>query len=111
MTVLKLLPVIVSFLLMGAHFLRGGHMFYVVLCVLFIGVLFVRRPLAARLVQAALVLATVEWIHTTFVFASVRIEQGQPYFRLVLILGGVVFFTLASTLVFFSKGLKERYSL
>ncbi len=111
MTVLKLLPVIVSFLLIGAHFLRSGHMFYVVLCVLFIGLLFVRKPLAAWLVQAALVLATVEWIHTVFVFASVRIEQGKPYFRLVLILGVVAFFTLASTLVFFLKSMKERYSL
>lgn len=107
----QLTPVVISFLLMGAHFLRSGHLFFVALSFVFIGLLFVKRPLIARLVQVILVLATVEWIYTAFVFASLRMENGLPWIRLVIILGGVALFTLASAGVFFLKTQKERYSL
>jgi uncharacterized membrane protein HdeD (DUF308 family) len=108
---IQLTPVVISFILMGAHFLRSGHLFFVVLSLVFIGFLFVKRPIIARLVQAALVLATVEWIYTAFVFVSIRMENGLPWVRLMIILGVVACFTLASTGVFFLKTQEDRYSL
>lgn len=108
---LQLLPVGISFLLIGAHFLRSNDLFFVGLSLLCIGLLFVKKPLIARLIQVVLVLATVEWIYTTYLFASMRIESGLPYVRLVIILGAVACFTLASAGVFFLKTQKERYRL
>ena len=111
LTGIQLTPVIISFLLMGAHFLRSGHLFFVALSLLFIGLLFVKRPIVARLIQVVLVLATVEWIYTTYGFVSFRMAQGLPWMRLMIILGVVACFTLASAGVFFTKTQKERYSL
>ncbi|MDA0708590.1 MAG: hypothetical protein O3B73_00100 [bacterium] len=107
----QLTPVGISFLLIGAHFLRSGHVFFVLLSILFIGLLFVKRPMVARLVQFGLLLATCEWIQTTFAFVSIRMENGLPWIRLMIILGSVACFTLVSAGVFFLKTQKERYGL
>ena len=111
LTGIQLTPVIISFLLMGAHFLRSGHLSFVALSLVFIGLLFVRRPIMARLIQVVLLLATLEWIYTTYIFVSIRIAHGQPWVRLAVILGVVACFTLASAGVFFTKTQKERYLL
>ena len=109
-TGLQLTPVVISCLLMGAHFLRSGHIFVTAFCVLFIGVLFIRRPMAARAVQVGLVLAAGEWVYTTFVLASSR-GPGEPWVRLVVILGAVTLFTLGAACMFFLRTLKGRYGL
>ena len=51
---LLLLPASLSALVLGAHFLRRDDLGLVVACLLLVGLLFVRRPWAARLVQLAL---------------------------------------------------------
>lgn len=108
---LQILPVGISLLLIGAHFLRSGDLVLMGLSVVCIGLLFVKKPLIARLTQVVLVLATVEWIYTTYVFASIRMENGLPYVRLVIILSVVVCLTLSSACVFFLKTQKDRYQL
>jgi len=108
---LQLLPVGISLLLIGAHFLRSNDLLLVGLSLMCIGLLFVKKPLIARLIQVVLVLATIEWIYTTYVFASIRIESGLPYIRLVIILGMVACLTLGSAGVFFLKTQKDRYRL
>lgn len=108
---LQLIPVVLSLILIGAHFLRSGDLVWVGLSVVCIGLLFVKMPWVARLMQVVLVLATVEWIYTTYVFASMRMANGMPWVRLVIILGVVSAFTLCSAGVFFFKTQKERYRL
>lgn len=108
---LQLLPVGISLLLIGAHFLRRGDLILVGLSLVCMGFLFVKKPFFARLIQVVLVLATVEWIYTTYVFASIRMENGLPYVRLVIILSVVACLTLSSAGVFFLKTQKDRYQL
>ncbi len=108
-TLFQLLPVIISALLAAAHFLRSGTHVLFAISLLTPFVLLIRRPLSVRIVQAALVLATLEWIRTVFVLASVRARAGTSSTRLVIILAAVACFTLASALVFYSKTLRERY--
>ena len=107
----QLLPVIVSFLLIGAHYLRSGNHVMVALSLVLPAGLFIRHPLPARLVQLALFLSAVEWGRTAFILVSVRSEAGLDWNRLVIILGTVVFFTFASIFLFFLKPLKDRYRL
>ena len=110
-TFITILPVIISALLIGAHFLRSMHYIVVISCMALPLVLIVRHPVSVRIVQAGLVLATIEWIRTTIVLASMRAEMGLPWMRLVIILGIVACFTFSSVFVFFTKTLKERYGL
>lgn len=109
MNFIRLLPVILSSWLLGAHFLRGWHIPIVALFALLPLLLLVRKQWVARMFQVALVIGALEWIRTTIEFTRVRLEMGEPWMRMVIILGVVALFTAASGLVFQSRGLRERY--
>lgn len=111
MNALKLLPVILSVLLLGAHFYRAGWLVLTGLCVVLLFLLFLRKPWVPRLFQAVLLLGAAEWFRTLYVFASMRIAFGEPWTRLALILGGVALFTALSALVFQARRLKAFYGL
>ncbi len=111
MNFLRLLPVILSFLLLGAHFYRAGWVALTALCVAALFLLFLRKPWVPRLFQAALLLGAVEWFRTLYVFAAMRIAWDEPWTRLALILGAVSLFTALSALVFQGRRLKDFYGL
>lgn len=111
MNFLRLLPVILSLLLLGAHFSRHNLGLLIVVPLVLLGLLFLREPWVARLVQWVLAFASLEWLRTAVVLALQRQHQGMPWGRSAVILGTVCVFTLASTLVFRSAGLRERYRL
>ena len=107
----QLIPVIISMLLIGAHFLRSGNLLFVAVSLLLIFGLFIRHPLSARIMQSALFLSTAEWVRTVFVLISIRSNVGLSWTRLALILGAVAFISFASMFVFYSKTLRNRYRL
>jgi len=112
MTFVRLVPVVLSTLLLGAHFFRAGLTLLAVLIVLFPVVLLVKRAWAARLTQFVLFLGGIEWVRTLLVFAAGRREMGQPWTRLAVILGTVALFTVGSGLLFSLSGdLRKRYGL
>ncbi len=97
--------------MLAAHFLRAGNLFLVIAILLLPFGLFIRKAVVVRLIQVALIFGAIEWMRTTFLLAALRIQNNLPWVRLVVILGLVALFTLASTLVFLSKTLKRRYGL
>lgn len=107
--VLLYVPVVLSILVLGAHFLRFGNWFGVFAALLLIALLFVRRPWVARLMQVVLVLGTLEWLRTMYELARLRALQGEPYGRMLVILGIVAAVTFCSALLFQSKALKKIY--
>jgi hypothetical protein len=111
MTALSFLPVVLSFLLMAVHFFRSGELLWVAVCLLLNGLLLVRRAWAARLMQLALLLGAVEWMRTGFHLAEARRTFGEPYARLVIILGAVALFTALAALLFQSRRLKVRFRI
>ena len=112
MTFVRLLPVILSSLLLGAHFFRAGLIFLAVLAVLFPCILLVKRAWVARLAQFVLVLGGIEWVRTLLVFVADRRETGQSWTRLAMILGTVALFTIGSGLLLTLAGaLRNRYGL
>jgi len=111
MNAFKLIPVIVSGLLLGAHFARSGLYPLVVVSLAFPALLLVRRRWAARLVHVILVVGALEWIRTLLVLAGQRREAGKPWTRLAIILVVVAVFTACSALVFCWDSLKKRYGL
>ena len=106
---LQLLPVVISLIVLGAHFLRSGSVVMVAITLVVLGLLFVRRLWAARTIQAALLLGAVEWVRTLTRLAAWRAQEGQPALRLVLILGSVALLTGLSALVFRSARLRSWF--
>jgi hypothetical protein len=104
--VLRLIPVILSSMLLAAHFFRTGSS---VLSLAAIGLpflLLVRQPWAARTVQLALVLGGLEWLRAAWGYVQQRMALGEPWTRLLVILSVVALFTWASALVFRSRRLQ-----
>jgi hypothetical protein len=111
MNLVRLTPVFLSVLLLGAHFFRAGQPVLVLLALIVPLVLSVRRPWAVRIVQIELIIGAIEWIRTTFILAMARESLGLPWSRLVVILGSVTLLTLFSVLVFESDSLRKRYEV
>jgi hypothetical protein len=98
MQAVRLAPVIVSFVVLAAHFARAGETALAVTVLLLPLLLVLRRRWGARAVELALVLGAIEWIRTTLSLVDLRRAHGLPWLRLVAILGAVAAVTLASAL-------------
>jgi len=109
MNFVRLLPVIMSMLLLAAHFYRAGHLILVVLIAASPLLLLIRALWIVRLIQVALILGGIEWIRTTIRLVLMRQTHNLPWERLAIILGSVAAFTILSSLVFKFKSLKARY--
>jgi hypothetical protein len=109
MNFLRLLPVIVSFVLLAAHFYRAELTLLVAACAFLPLLLFLRRPWVPQLFQGVLIIGALEWLRTLYMLAAMRIGLDQPWGRLALILGAVALFTALSGLVFNGHSLRARY--
>lgn len=111
MNIVRLIPVILSALLMAAHFSRADNFFLILLSLIAPFILLVRKPWAARAMQIALLLGALEWVRTLVVIARARLAVGEPWLRMAVILGVVALVTAGSALVFQTKALKTRYAI
>jgi hypothetical protein len=109
MNALRLLPVLLCFLLLAAHFHRAGQLLPTVACLGLPLLLLLRRGWVPRLFQVLLVLGALEWLRALYFFAGMRIAFDQPWGRLAVILGAVAAVTALSALVFQSAALRSRY--
>lgn len=109
MIFLRLLPVLLSFLLLGAHFYRAGQFWATGLCVVLPLLALLPRPWVPRLFQFLLLLGAVEWLRSLYTLAAMRIAWDQPWGRLAIILGAVALFTALCGFVFEHRKLKAHY--
>jgi len=106
-----LVPVVLAALLLAAHFYRAGDVALAALTLAALVLLSVRRPWAARALQAGLAIGAMEWLRTLAAFAAMRMASGQPYARLALILGAVALVTALAALAFETRAMRARYRL
>ena len=111
MNFLRLLPVFISFLVLAAHFLRAGQTAIVYALLVLLLLLFIRKSWVPWVIQLTLLLGAAEWVRTLISVAQVRIELGEPWTRMAIILGAVAMFTLLSGLVFRGRALRIRYNV
>lgn len=109
--VLLYFPIVLSLVVLGAHFMRYGDNIFVAVAALMIALLFVRQPWVARLAQVVLVLGALEWVYTLYGHIQLRAAMDQPYARMAIILGTVAAVTLCSALLFQAKELRKIYRL
>ena len=109
MMLLRLLPVILSLVVLAAHFSRHDVPVLVWVSLAVPLLLLVRRPWVPRLLRWLLVLGALEWMRTTTVLVSQRVTVGEEWLRMAAILVAVATATLLSTLVFRWSSVRERY--
>lgn len=109
MNLVRLLPVLISSVLIAAHFQRSGATIIACICLFITCLLFITRPWSVRIIQMLLILYALEWLRTLVNLVQIRLEYGLPWARLALILGGIALFTGLSTLVFRNPKLQKRF--
>lgn len=109
MNFFRLLPVILSSLLMSAHFFRVGQINLAGACIVILFLLLPKKPWVPRLFQVLLIAASLEWLRTLYMLVQMRIAFDQPWTRLAVILGTLALLTALSGLVFTGKSLRARY--
>jgi hypothetical protein len=100
-----------ALLLLGAHYFRAGSAPVAGLCAALVALLFVRTPWAARTVQVALAIGTLEWLRTAWTFAAARAAIDQPYARLLVILATVAAFTAVAAWIVGRRPLGQHFRL
>jgi hypothetical protein len=111
MNLLRLIPVILPFGLLAAHFSRANLFPLVIVSLAIPLLLLIRKAWAARSIQILLLLGALEWIRSMFGYIEVRKSIGEDWGRLAIILVTVALLTACSGLVFRGKSLKQRYKL
>lgn len=91
--------VVLSAVLLAAHFLRGGRVPLAIVAVLAPALLVIPRLAAARLLQALLGLGVLEWLRTLYHLVGERHALGLPSTRLAVILGCVALVTAVAALL------------
>jgi hypothetical protein len=106
---LRLTPVLLSFVLLAAHFSRHAVPFVPYLCLAIPLLLLVRKTWVPRLLQVLLAVGALEWLRTAFVLAGRRVDAGEPWIRMAVILGVVALLTAGSVALLQSDRVRQRY--
>lgn len=106
----RLIPVALSFFMMGAHYLRSGAIGLTVMCATAPLALLIKRNWIPKVFSALLCFIAYEWAMTAYKIWGVRAMMGMPATRMLVILAVVALFSAASALMFRTKKMKERYS-
>ncbi|MCU0663688.1 MAG: 4Fe-4S binding protein [Myxococcota bacterium] len=106
----RLIPAVLSMLLLSAHFLRQGELGLVATSLASLGLLLCRQRFVAHVFLVALPALSLLWVGEAAEIATVRMTLGQPWLRMAIILGAVAVLTALSGIAFLSTRLRERYS-
>ena len=90
---LRSIPAALAALLLAAHFYRASALVPAALCVAAIGLLFIRRRAALLAMRLGLAVGSIVWMVTAWRIARTRMNAGEPYIRMLAILGAVGLFT------------------
>ena len=109
MTFLLLLPAILSFLMLAAHWLRVDNPGLAGVTLALAVLLLVPRWWVVRIAQVVLGLAFVIWLLTIWGIIQDRMEEGKPWQRAALILLGVASLNLVAMALLGTRRLRNRY--
>lgn len=107
---LRLLPAILSALLLAAHFLRREAYLPALLILALLLILLVRKSWVLRFWQAILGLGALLWIDTTLSVLRVRQALGLPWGRMAVIMAAVLLLTIFSALWLENPRIKAFYN-
>lgn len=95
---LRILPFLLCSLLMAAHLFRANLLILMIISLLIPFVLIIKSKISLRIVQITLVIYSLEWIRTMISYVAERMENGDNWLRLAIILSVVALANLLSIL-------------
>ena len=107
--ILRLIPLIIAFLLLSAHFLRSGHLILAGVSILAPLLLLIKKRWMLLFIKWLDYSAAIVWIQTTFSLVQQRRIAGSPWIRMLLILSGVTVLTFCAGYLLNSDTVKRRY--
>lgn len=107
--ILRVILVVLSSILIGAHFLRHGNLILMLLCIAMPFLLLSRRRWVLIVMQCLLYGAALLWLFFMRVLVLQRMAEQMRFRGVIVILGSVAIFTLISGLLLNSRVMKERY--
>jgi len=119
MPYLLIIPAVMSFLVLAAHYLRdllgvGGptvmNIFLVGMSLAAPFLFFVRKRGMLWLIQLLLVMAAVVWVGTAWDLFRERVSEHRPFRAAMIILGSVAVWNVISAMVLFIPAIRRRYS-
>jgi hypothetical protein len=110
MTGLLLTPAVLSLLVLAAHFSRHDVPVLPWVCVALPLLLIVRRPWVPRVMQLVLVVGAIEWLRTTVMLVGQRMDAGDPWLRMAVILIVVALVAAGSALLLETRRIRRRYA-
>lgn len=110
MIFIRLLPIIFADILMAAHFLRFYGLLPALIILVLLLTLMIRNKWIIYLWQILLLAATLLWMDTTIDLVQIRIAQGIPWGRLLIIMIVVMLFTIFAGVWLENKKLKAFFN-
>jgi len=107
--VFRLIPLVIAYLLLAAHFLRGGNLGLTMLCLLIPFLLLIKKRWSLTIVQVSLFLGSWIWIRTAIIIILERMMLGISWCKVLIILGPIAIFTLSAGLLLNSPVVREKY--
>ncbi len=95
---------------MAAHLFRANMIILMFISILIPFILIWKNRFSIIVVQISLIIYGIEWIITMLNLISIRIETGENWLRMAIILGVVALLNFASILILKSKHIKREYS-
>ena len=95
---LRILPFLLCSLLMAAHLFRANLLILMIISLLIPLVLIIKSKISLKIVQITLVIYSLEWIRTMISYVAERMENGDNWLRLAIILSVVALANLLSIL-------------
>ena len=102
-------PLIIALILLVAHFSRNGSNLLAVTSVLLPFLLFIKQIWVIYLLQAVTYLGGLIWAVGTYTLVAGRMETGQPWIRMFIILLVVTGFTIWAGYWLKGPVVKEKY--
>ena len=107
--IFTIIPLIVSCLFLGAHFLRSANSIISVLCLLMPFLLLIKKRWILYIIQIFTYIGGGIWLNTTIFLIRKRLTMGLPWHKPAIILGAIAVFTVFSGLLLNLKVVKEKY--
>lgn len=90
----RILPYVIMILLLAAHFSRANQNILAVIVLLIPLLLFIRQRWVIHTLQIVAYLGAFAWLFSAYQYIQVRMETGDDWIRLLLILGSVALYSL-----------------
>ncbi|MFQ6678750.1 MAG: hypothetical protein ACE5D0_10610 [Fidelibacterota bacterium] len=107
--ILRLIPLIISWLILAAHFLRYGNILSALLCIMVPLLLIIPKRIILHIVQWFTFAGVLLWIKIGIDLVKLRFAFHDDYYRLAIIMTFVALFTFVSGLTLYHESFRRVY--